>query len=165
MTSNTRRLSIVVLAVVAMMAIASTAMGAKPDKPDKPGNGGGGEHPPGQTCAVGSPDNAFAFTDGFTIDFDSKNGGSACVDWTTTAETAWQVTVTGNVRSTYFNIRDSHPGDFCWLGEGIDVITGQIPVATLDACGTEYTDDADSLVFTFSYGGKGPVTLTVQPAP
>lgn len=167
--TQTRRLSTMAVVIAGVLAMSATALGGRPDKP---GGGGGAEHPPGMTCAVGSPDNAYAFTNGFIIDFDSKNGGSACVDWTTTSATTWHVTVTG-ARSAGFNIRDSHPGDFCWNASGTDLTAahtngplatgGGIPVAAIDACGTEYTDDAPSLVFTFHYRGSGKVKLSVQP--
>jgi hypothetical protein len=94
------------------------------------------------------------------------------------------------------NVRDSNPGDLCSFGvQAIDIRKGQrqlvinrtIPPATLNACGTEYSEAdidesgrvvdqtwdpnplvADPLVLFIYYGKSGPttveLTVTFEPA-
>ncbi len=174
--------------VVMILAIATAALGAKPDNPGKPGGGGGAEHPDGATCAEQSGVLWAAEEDGFTVTFTADDPKTACIDWKTITASEWKVTVDGaDARDFYFNIRDSHPGDFCWLGgldrqelrAGVTTLVashskgelanlqnpGPIPASTINACGFEYTDDDPQLVFTIIYKGKAPVTVTVAPLP
>ncbi len=79
-----------------------------------------------------------------------------------------QYTVTGNVNTLVFSIRDSSPGDFCWYYQikrpkGMGSVTQNIAAATLDVCGLQYPDDDAALVFLGAFqGGKdGGVTVTV----
>ena len=136
------------------------------------------------TCDTGDGLEVFTETDGFVIQFEPGNAG--CVDWTTTLETAWTVTVDpGRASSVYLNVRNSHPGDFCWvdtlssrdLKSGMTSLTithangpladdGPLPVSVVGACGAEFDeDDADSFVFTVGPSGKpSVVTITVTQA-
>lgn len=181
------RHGIVCLIVTALFALAPTALAAKGGKPDKPGSPP--EHPDGLTCQEQVGAGAFAGTDAFTLDLPADTPSIICIDWTTTTtETEWLVTIAGaGIRGASFNVRDSHPGDFCSRGtfdrkalsEGAASVvvehssgplapTGAwrpIPIAVLDACGFDYTDSADSLVLTISYRGTGPFTVEVSPAP
>ena len=139
------------------------------------------DHPDGGTCEadLGADGAWMAATDGFGVEFSDK---MYCVDWTTTKEAKWRITVSGpkDVRAT---VRDSHPGDFCWLSEntwqavdtpdgpGWTTVTNLIPEAAIDACGTEYLDIADPpdkaipYVLTLSYRGKSSgVVVTVAEA-
>jgi hypothetical protein len=103
-----------------------------------------------------------------------------CVDWTTTKESAWRFTATteGRVRSVFATVRDSHPGDFCWNdGSGqfssAPTVSPVLPIAVIDACGTEYADLADPpegaipyvLTLTFKAHPTSVVTVTVEPVP
>jgi len=83
-----------------------------------------------------------------------------------------QYTVTGNVNTLVFSIRDSSPGDFCWYYQikrpkGTGFVTQQIAKATVNACGLQYPDDDAALVFLGAFqGGKdGGVTVTVTYPP
>jgi hypothetical protein len=137
------------------------------------------DHPDGATCEADLGDGGawMAATDEFRVEFSDK---MYCVDWTTTKEAEWRITVTGPkvVRAT---VRDSHPGDFCWLsentwqpvadGSGWTTVTNLIPEAAIDACGTEYLDVADPpekaipYVLTLSYRGKSSgFVVTVEEA-
>lgn len=135
----------------------------------------------GTTCAGSVEDGHQVSTenDGFEIVVDP--GSVGCVDWTTTIETNWLVTVDpGNASSVYLNVRGSHPGDFCWvdsldsqdLKSGLTALTithsdgpladdGPLPVSTVGACG-EKDDNAESFVFTVGSDGRpSKVTVTV----
>jgi hypothetical protein len=182
----TIRRTLICLAVAWLTAMASPALAAKGGGKGRPGDGGN-EHPPGLTCQEQAPDTAVTVTDAFTIDVaDTKS--VICIDWTTTIASEWDLTVTGpGIRSASANVRDSHPGDFCWLGSvdrkdledgtgsvtiahsnGPLAVTGDwrpIPVAAIDACGTEYSDSAASLVLSLSVQGTGPVTIEVAATP
>lgn len=124
------------------------------------------DHPGGGTCEA-SGDAWIAATDGFTHTFNDK---LLCVDWTTTEQTSWTIELSG-ARSFYASVRDSHPGDFCWnISDGLEI--PNLPIAAIDACGTEYTDLADPLekaipyALTVAYKGKtSSVTVTVCPDP
>jgi hypothetical protein len=182
---KTRR-TLICLALAWLTAMASPALAAKGGDKGKP-DAGGKEHPPGLTCQEQTPDTAFTATDAFSIDT-NDTGSGICIDWTTTFASEWRLTITGpGIRGASANVRDSHPGDFCWRGafdhadlrggtgsviishsSGPLAVTGDwrpIPIAVTDACGTEYTDSAESLVLTVSYRGSGPLKIDVAPGP
>ncbi len=138
------------------------------------------------TCAATAGDRHQVFNeeDGFTITIQA--GDTGCVDWTTTVETEWTVTVDpGRTSSVYLNVRNSHPGDFCWLdnlgpkdlkgGPTSLTIThangplgdgGPLPISEVGACGDEYADGNAAFVFTVGPGGKpSMVTVIVEPVP
>ena len=111
------------------------------------------DHPDGGTCEA-SGDPWIAATDGFTVEFTDK---LLCVDWTTTKYATWRITVwpNGTRLAATATVRDSHPGDWCWRaedtwqtidtpdGRALTTVMDSIPIASIDACGTEYTDVAD----------------------
>lgn len=100
------------------------------------------DHPDGATCEA-SGDPWIAATDGFTATLTDK---LTCVDWTTTKEAVWTISVELNGARTFnAHIRDSHPGDFCWRSDASfeSTVTSVLPIAAIDACGTEYPDLAD----------------------
>jgi hypothetical protein len=138
------------------------------------------------TCAASAGDGHQVFNeeDGFTITIPS--GHTGCVDWTTTVKTEWMVTVyPGRASSAYLNVRNSHPGDFCWLerlgprdlkGESTSLrIThsngplgdgGLLPISEIGACGDEYADGNAAFVLTVRPSGKpSMVTVIVKPIP
>lgn len=137
----------------------------------------------GNTCAESVEQGHLVFTetDGFAIVVDP--GEIGCVDWTTTIETEWLVTVDpSNAKGVYFNVRSSHPGDFCWLDSltgkdlrsGLRTLTithangpladgGPLPISTVAACGGD--DGNGSFVFTVGPSGKpSPVAITLTAA-
>lgn len=141
------------------------------------------DHPDSGTCeeAWPHPDAWTAATDEFRVEFSDK---MYCVDWTTTKEAEWRITVSGP-KVVGATVRDSHPGDFCWLSEntwqpvvtsdgpGWTTVTNSMPEAAIDACGTEYSDVAETpdkaipYVLTLSYRGKssGFVVTVEEDAP
>jgi hypothetical protein len=153
--------------------------GARPDHPHCQDPGPLPDHPDGGTCEA-SNDAWIAATDEFTVEFTDK---LLCVDWTTTKQADWRITVwpNGTRESVWATVRDSHPGDWCWRAEdtwqAIDTAQGRaltavmdsIPVAAIDACGAEYTDLADpprdAIPFALTIGYKwrsSGVVVTVE---
>jgi hypothetical protein len=186
MSSMRIRTGLIGLIAVSLIAMMPPALAAKGGSPGKPG--GGAEHPPGLTCREALGDEAFAATGAFTLDLADGTDAPICIDWSTTTATEWWVTVTGDgLRGAYVNLRDSHPGDFCWRGtldrgdlrggtagltiehsSGPRAPSGEwrpIPIAAVDACGTEYTDSAAPYALTVSLKGSGPATIEVVPLP
>jgi len=129
---------------------------ARPNHPHCQDPGPLPDHPDGHNCAdTHEPNEWIAATDGFTVEFIET---IFCVDWTTTKEADWRITIWPNSTpraSVWATVRDSHPGDFCWNadntwqeidtpdGLALTAVMSSIPVAAIDACGTEYTDLAD----------------------
>ena len=137
----------------------------------------------GESCAASADQGHQVFTqsDGFEIVVDPGTVG--CVDWTTTVEAEWLVTVDpGDAKSVSFSVRGSHPGDFCWRGwlgvkdirNGLRTVTithsegpladdGLLPISTVGVCG-DWDDNVASFVFTVGSSGKAsPVAVTVSP--
>ena len=177
------RRTLICLALAWLTAMTSPALAAKGGDKGKP-DAGGKEHPPGLTCQEQTPDTAFTVTDAFSIDTDAT-GSVICIDWTTTVASEWKLTVTGpGIRGASANVRDSHPGDFCWRGafdhadlrrgtgsviishsSGPLAVTGEwrpIPIASIDACGTEYSDSDAALALTVVTRGSGPLHIEVS---
>jgi len=126
------------------------------------------DHPDGGTCEA-SGDPWIAATDAFTVTLADK---LTCVDWTTTKAATWKITATLNgAKSFNAHIRDSHPGDFCWRADGSfeETVIPPLPIAGIDACGTEYTDLADPAEAAIPYalslfykGKSSGVVVTVE---
>lgn len=176
------------IAVALLLILAGPAAGGpdvdcelRPNHPNCQDPGPLPDHPDGATCEA-SGDAWIAETDEFTAEFTDK---IFCVDWTTTKEAVWRITVwpNGSKASAWATIRDSHPGDFCWRAENtwqpidtpqgpaLTTVTNSIPIADIDACGTEYLDVADPpekaipYVLTFGYKFKtSGVVVTVAEA-
>ena len=146
------------------------------------------DHPDGVTCAealtvYGADHETVTLTDGTDGTPLTVGTDPVCIDWTTTIASKWVVTVTdpGDAKSVNLSLRDSHPGDFCWLGtidlkrdttqvtishsNGPNATGGAIPVSIADACGDEYIDSSDPYVLTIRLGGKPTAAeMTIEPA-
>ena len=197
---TTRRLPIIAVVLALPLALASwaaAAPGAAPAKKPVPTTSVPPvEHPPGMSCAeaavyYGLEDALMTWSpqDGevlpVTLDADTP---SVCIDLFNEAPGTFTLAVTnpGSAGVLSASIRDSHPGDFCTAGTpGISLKKGEtkldlgeIPAATLNACGTEYSEadidddgnlvsqtwdqDAaveDPLAFMIFYGRSGPTTV------
>ncbi len=140
------------------------------------------EHPDGLTCAEAGFD-AVTLTDGTGSDSIAVGKDQVCIDWTTTTATEWVVTAIdpGTARGIALSVRDSHPGDHCWSGVidlrsgqtsttisytmGPDATGGELPISVQDACGSEYTDIADSyVVIAYVTGKPATALMTIHPA-
>ena len=188
---NKKIKSLLIAAALTLPVLAATTATAGPDC-DNPKLADNPHCPPtttttsvpdlGSSCAesIEQGHQVFSETDEFEIVVNPGEVG--CVDWTTTMKTNWLVTVSpGSANSVRFNVRDSHPGDFCWLDTlgikdiktGLNTLTithsngplanggGPLPISSVGACGT-WDDEAPSFVFTISPSGKpSPVTISV----
>ena len=153
---------------------------ARPDHPHCQDPGPLPDHPDGGTCEA-SGDAWIAATDDFSVEFTDK---LLCVDWTTTKEATWRITIRpdGSKLSAFATVRDSHPGDWCWRADGgwditpdggaLTAVMDGIPIASVDACGLEYSDVADPpedaipLVLTIGYKWRSSgVVVTVEEVP
>jgi hypothetical protein len=156
--TNTRRLLILVVALATALAFATTATAKKPV-----GGPPGQEPRAGYTCAEaaelgGLGEFTVATWNGTgilgTYRFSSSDP-SLCIDLSNDAGATLTITVTAfeNAAGVGGGVKDSHPGDKCAVFDPIylpaeDLSTSlEIPTATANACGTEWTDDAESLVF------------------
>lgn len=150
---------LLVLASVLALAISTlgSSVGAKGKPPPK--------HPAGQSCEESGRDFATwdeAAPDTFTATL-TPYAPYLCIDLTksptTPSEmTTFKMTVTHNgAKGLNFNVRDSHPGDFCIGTQSVALdatnpTTFVLPAATVNACGTEYSDN-------------GTFDVTVEPDP
>ena len=128
----------------------------------------GAKRPPseGLTCAKAYGESRFVDTRlwagngdlSFTL---TPGAGMICIDLTNQSQMKIEVAATNHGDATkgfVFLVRDSHPGDICessyhWtaFADGdTDRFSFDVPVAAVNACGTEFNDGADSLVFMLS---------------
>ncbi|MEE8332197.1 MAG: hypothetical protein V3R84_10555, partial [Acidimicrobiia bacterium] len=176
-TKNIAMVLALALSLVLITAVVPVAAKGKPDKPPIP------DHPDGLTCAeaeYGGYEEAQTLTDGGVLEVGADR---VCVDWTTTEESEWVVTVAdpGRAKDVIMSLRDSHPGDFCWQGKidlkrgatevtmahtmGSNATGGAIPKSVTDACGDVYTDSAASYVLIIELSGRPTTALiTIEPA-
>jgi hypothetical protein len=171
--STTKRLLVLAIAVVMAMALTVTATTAAPDCPT-PG------HWSCTTTSTTSPNAVPGFTCveadlhyGTNFAEDSWDGvgtrtvtltrdrWNVCIDLSNNAAGKLDVTVEppfNGVRKVTANVRDSSPGDHCAPGLVLDLknenggTIQNIPKATLNACGTDYSEahfEGDAVVETW----------------
>ncbi len=162
------------LALLAALALPAAARGGK--KPPRA--------QPGQTCealvengAIWDPGTWVVGGDGHSdgdhydaqitpghgaICIDVRGGGSGhgAGDWIIDWEIVTPPPAPHVINSILFEMKDSHPGDICWLEEvgdparvgtlstGVDGESGDdIPATLVDACGTSWSDPDPALAF------------------
>ena len=169
-----KRIVILLVVVGLLMACPGVAFAAKGGNPGKPITAG-------KTCeelvANGAIWNLGTFADGsYTatlpacIDIGDVPAGNWTVSWTIAEGDR------GSVESLLFMIKDSMPGDTCWSEEVLSpALLGSttaidIPASGADACGSVWTEPADSepLVFLAMYDmkrakGDWVITMVVTP--
>ena len=163
---DTKTRLLVLLVVLALpLALTATASGApdcsNPKFSDSPACASDPEPDP-QQDGLSCNDAFLAYPEGTStpdsweaVPGDSKTvrltpgDAGRCIDlWTEEAMT-FKVDVAGvegRASRVYVNVRDSHPGDVCWVAPFHDLgdlpfATDEIPPATLNACGTEYAEN------------------------
>ena len=208
--TTTKRTAVLVVALAIQMVMVATAAAGPPsslcdNKPDLPSCSTTTEpEKDGLSCQ----DASIAYPNGTsTIDSWNIEGSNSktftltpedsgrCIDLWTDEPMIFRIDVTeveGRLQRLYGNVRDSHPGDFCWVSwmnlDDLPMDTTAIPAATLNACGTEYAENKfvdgeevrkegidgvtpDPLVFTVLSEWRGKkigsveVTITATSAP